>query len=37
VLSADPLGVEEIAIRDVTALMTMVGGTVVHEKPNWAA
>jgi predicted amidohydrolase YtcJ len=36
VLSADPLGVEEIAIRDVTALMTMVGGNVVHERPNWA-
>ena len=36
VLSADPLGVEEIAIRDITALMTMVGGNVVHEKPNWA-
>jgi predicted amidohydrolase YtcJ len=36
VLSADPLGVEEIAIRDVMALMTMVGGNVVHESPNWA-
>ena len=35
VLSADPLSVEEIAIRDVTALMTMVGGKVVHEKPGW--
>jgi predicted amidohydrolase YtcJ len=35
VLSADPLSVEEIAMRDVTALMTMVGGNVVHEKPNW--
>lgn len=36
VLSADPLSVEEIGIRDVTALMTMVGGNVVHEKPGWA-
>ena len=36
VLSADPLSVEEIDMRDVTALMTMVGGSVVHEKPNWA-
>ena len=36
VLSADPLAVEEIAIRDITALMTMVGGNVVHETPNWA-
>jgi predicted amidohydrolase YtcJ len=36
VLSADPLGVEEIAIRDITALMTMVGGAVVHERPDWA-
>jgi len=36
VLSADPLSVEEIDMRDVTALMTMVGGNVVHEKPNWA-
>jgi predicted amidohydrolase YtcJ len=36
VLSADPLSVEEIAIRDIAALMTMVGGNIVHEKPNWS-
>jgi len=36
VLSADPLAVEEIAIRDMTALMTMVGGSVVYERPNWS-
>jgi len=35
VLSADPLSVEEIAIRDLTAVMTMVGGNIVHEKQNW--
>ena len=36
VLSADPLSVEEVAIRDISALMTMVGGNIVYEKPNWA-
>src|SRR5215467_215687 len=36
VLSTDPLSVEEIGIRDVTAQMTMVGGNVVYEKRNWA-
>ena len=36
VLSADPLTVEEVAIRDISALMTMVGGNIVYEKPNWA-
>jgi predicted amidohydrolase YtcJ len=35
VLSADPLGVEEAGIRDISALMTMVGGSPVHETPNW--
>jgi len=35
VLTADPLSVEEIAIRDVTTVMTMAGGNVVYEKPNW--
>jgi predicted amidohydrolase YtcJ len=34
VLSADPLTVEEAGIRDVTALMTMVGGRIVHETPG---
>src|SRR5262249_47926637 len=33
VLSGDPLAVEEIAIRDITAVMTMVGGRVVYERP----
>jgi predicted amidohydrolase YtcJ len=36
VLSADPLTVEDVVIRDISALMTMVGGNVVYEKPNWA-
>jgi predicted amidohydrolase YtcJ len=36
VLSADPLTVEEVAIRDISALMTMVGGNIVHEKPDWS-
>ena len=35
VLSADPLTVEENAIADIRSLMTMVGGRVVHETPNW--
>ena len=35
VLDADPLSVEETAIRDVAALMTMVGGKIVHAAPNW--
>ena len=33
--SADPLGVEEAGIRDISSLMTMVGGRIVHEAPNW--
>ena len=37
VLSADPLTVEEIGIRDITADMTMVGGRIVHRTPNWPA
>jgi predicted amidohydrolase YtcJ len=36
VLSADPLTVEEVAMRDISALMTMVGGKIVHEKPDWS-
>jgi predicted amidohydrolase YtcJ len=36
VLSADPLTVEEIGIADIRALMTMVGGKIVYETPNWA-
>jgi predicted amidohydrolase YtcJ len=35
VLSADPLTVAEADIHATTALMTMVGGRVVHEVPNW--
>ena len=35
VLSADPLTVAEPDIRDITADMTMVGGKVVHQTPNW--
>ena len=34
--SADPLGVEERRIRDTTALMTMVGGRIVHEEAGWS-
>jgi predicted amidohydrolase YtcJ len=36
VLSADPLGVEEAGIRDISALMTMVGGSLVHETRKWS-
>jgi predicted amidohydrolase YtcJ len=35
VLSADPLTVEEAGIRDIKSLMTMVGGRIVHQTPNW--
>ncbi|MPZ36918.1 MAG: amidohydrolase family protein [Rhizobiales bacterium] len=36
VLSADPLTVEESRIEGIASLMTMVGGRIVHEVPNWA-
>ena len=36
VLSADPLTVEEGRIEGLTSLMTMVGGRIVHETPDWA-
>jgi predicted amidohydrolase YtcJ len=36
VLSADPMTVEEKRIAEVTSLMTMVGGKIVHETPNWS-
>src|SRR5262249_21923858 len=36
VLSADPLTVVEKAIPELTAVMTMVGGGVVHETPAWS-
>jgi len=35
VLNADPLTVEEGGVADIRALMTMVGGRIVHETPNW--
>jgi predicted amidohydrolase YtcJ len=35
VLSADPLTVEEAKISETTALMTMVGGRIMHETPGW--
>jgi predicted amidohydrolase YtcJ len=35
VLSADPLTVEEDGIRDIKSLMTMVGGRIVYQTPNW--
>ena len=34
ILSADPLSVAEEHIADTTALMTMVGGRIVHEAPG---
>jgi predicted amidohydrolase YtcJ len=35
-LSDDPLTVDEARIEGLTSLMTMVGGRIVHETPNWA-
>jgi predicted amidohydrolase YtcJ len=35
VLSADPLTTDEGSLADTRALMTMVGGKIVHETPNW--
>ena len=35
VLSADPLTVAQDAVPEITSLMTMVGGRIVHEMPNW--
>jgi predicted amidohydrolase YtcJ len=35
VLSVNPLTVEEKSIADITSLMTMVGGRIVHQSPNW--
>jgi predicted amidohydrolase YtcJ len=34
-LSADPLTTEESSIAGIRSLMTMVGGRIVHETPNW--
>jgi predicted amidohydrolase YtcJ len=36
VLSADPLTVEETKIADISSLMTMVGGKIVHQTPDWS-
>jgi predicted amidohydrolase YtcJ len=36
VLSADPLTVDESALPNIAALMTMVGGKVVHETRDWS-
>lgn len=36
VLSADPLTAAEDKLSDTTALMTMVGGKIVHETPGWS-
>jgi predicted amidohydrolase YtcJ len=36
VLSADPLMVEEPKIAGIVSQMTMVGGKIVHETPNWS-
>jgi predicted amidohydrolase YtcJ len=35
VLRADPLATEESSIAEIRSLMTMVGGRIVHETPNW--
>ena len=35
VLSGDPLTVEEKALFEMGATMTMVGGKIVHETPGW--
>jgi predicted amidohydrolase YtcJ len=36
VLSSDPLAVDERSIPDISAQMTMVGGRIVRETPNWS-
>ena len=35
VLSVDPLTVEEKRIADITSLMTMAGGRIVHQSTTW--
>ena len=37
VLSADPLSVEEEGIREITSLLTIVGGRKVYQSPDWSA
>ena len=36
VLSADPLTVQETKITGIVSKMTMVGGKIVYETPNWS-
>ena len=36
VLTADPLAVEDSKIAEIASQMTMVGGKIVHEVPNWS-
>jgi predicted amidohydrolase YtcJ len=35
VLSADPLTAAEDMLSAITAKMTMIGGRIVHETPDW--
>ena len=35
VLTADPLTVEERNLRDIAAVMTMIGGRIVHATSEW--
>jgi predicted amidohydrolase YtcJ len=35
VLSADPLTVEEAKIRDIRAVLTMLGGRIVYQSEDW--
>jgi len=35
VLSADPLSIKEEGIREITSLMTIVGGRSVYQSPDW--
>lgn len=35
VLSNDPLTVEEIGIREIFSRMTMIGGRIIYETPDW--
>jgi predicted amidohydrolase YtcJ len=37
VLTADPLTVEEAKLAEIASQMTMVGGQIVHQTPDWAA
>ena len=35
VLSADPMSVADTKLRDISAVMTMVGGRIVHATSDW--